>query len=262
MANFGSSNKFAKNLRRGELLVPHLNNYFANAVFPDDIPISINMNKEEDLAFHPSSALKCSRELYAMLAEELPHGKHALEAQKNFMIGHMYHGLFQWIIVEGLGFAEWDQIEKEFDFGWDKSKADFDGSCVTESGNPYRVRGYLDVARCTIPNVGEYLVDIKTVNSRLYNQANLPYSTMEKYEAQVKLYLEFEDLPEAIILAIEKDSPHRFKEFRIQRDPDFVNDVVLRWESVVDAVALGELPDCTCGDRTCPVKGIYDGAVA
>lgn len=216
------------------------------------------MNKEEDNAFHPSSALKCSRELYARLAGELPKGKNSFDSQKNFMVGHMYHGLLQWIIVEGVGLAPWSEIEKEYDFGWDKKKGDFDGSCVTENGNPYRIRGFIDVARCEVPNAGTYLVDIKTVNARIYAQDSFPLSTMEKYEAQVKLYLEFEDLDEAIILAVEKDSPHRFKEFRVQRDPEFVDETIVRWESIVDAVAQGEVPDCTCFDpKTCPVKGLY-----
>lgn len=257
MANF--STRFAKHLSRKDILVPHLNNWFANGVFPNEIPATVHMNKEHDLAFHPSSALKCSRELYATLAGELPHAKHTLDSQKNFMVGHMYHSLLQWILVEGLGFADWPEIEKEYDFGWDKEAKDYNGDLVTEEDNPYRIRGFIDVARCVIPNVGTYLVDIKTVNARLYAQDSLPASTMEKYEAQVKLYLEFEELDEAIILAVEKDSPHRFKEFRIQRDSDFVDDTIARWESVVDAVAQGEVPDCTCSEpNTCPVKGIYE----
>lgn len=246
------SNRFAKQYRKNDVLAPHLNNWFANAEFPDEIPIVVRMNKEEDTAFHPSSALACDRELYAMLLGDGVDKKNTYESYKNFMIGHMYHGLFQHIFVEELGFATWDDIEKEHDYHFE-----------TEAGNPYRVRGFIDIAHCVIPNVGERLVDIKTVNARLFAQDSLPAKTMAKYEAQVKLYLSFEGMDEAIILAIEKDSPHKFKEFRVQADPAFVDETLERWESVVDAAALGEVPEHTCFDpKTCSARGIYDGAIA
>lgn len=243
------SNSFTKNLRRDEILVPHLNTWFQNGVFPDEIPFSVHMNKEKDDAFHPSSALKCSQEIFALRRGDLPDEMIASDSQKNFMVGHMYHGLLQWIIVEGLGFAEWDDIEKEFDFKFD-----------TPAGNPYRVRGFLDVAQCTVPNRGEYLVDVKTMNSRIYS-TGLPDSMYAKYSAQVKLYLEFVDLDDAIILCVEKDTPHRFKEILIKRDTAFVEETVVRWESVVDALTSGEVPDCTCSNPSkCPAKGLYPHA--
>jgi hypothetical protein len=82
---------------------------------------------------------------------------------------------------------------------------------------------------------------------------------MEKYNAQVKLYLSFEELDKAIILCAEKDSPHRFKEIVVERDDAFVNKAVLRWESVVDDQAEGRLAPCTCVEPIdCPVRDLYD----
>ena len=230
-----------------ELLVPHLNNWFANGEFPDEIPFSVHPNKEEDDAFHPSSALACARVLLAARAGELPHQDHDANAQKTFMIGHMYHGLIQWIVVNGLKFATEDDIEKEYDFNF-----------VTAKGNPYRVRGFVDVDRCVIPGKGTYLVDVKTMHSRMYAQDGLPLSLRDKYEAQVKIYLAFAQLDEAIILQVEKDGPHRFKEYMVRADPDLVDGIVAKWEDVVDHEAAGTVPDCTCDDpSSCPVKGIY-----
>lgn len=241
------STQFAKHMTRHEILVPHLNNYFANGKFPDELPIVVHPNKEPDDAFHPSSALKCAQVLYAAFREDLPQEHHSPDSQKTFMVGHMYHGWLQWVIVEGLGFATWDDIEKEHDYHF-----------MTSNGNPYRVRGFVDIARCVVPNRGTYLVDIKTMNARIYAQQTLPATTLEKYEAQVKLYLEFEDLDEAIILAAEKDSPHRFKEILVQRDPLFVDDVMEQWETVVDALVEEVPPACTCLDPSaCAAKGIY-----
>ena len=256
MAKLGT--KF-NHLRKNEILVPHLNIYFARGQFPDEIPLVVKPNKEQDNAFHPSSSLKCSREIYAAQTGDVVVRPHTAEQQLNFVIGHMYHELIQWVLVEGLGFTSWDMIEKEYDFGWDKEKNDFDGKLVTPNGNPYRIRGFSDIARCEIPNRGTYLVDLKTMNSRLFAQDSLPISTMEKYESQVKHYLEFEGLDEAIILVVSKDSPHRFREILVQRDSDHVERNVDRLEGVVDAIAAGVLPDCTCLDpSTCPTRNLYD----
>lgn len=245
MANFADN--FRKAFQPNQVLVPHLNVWFANAKFPDAIPVTIHPNKEADDAFHPSSALKCARELYASLKGDLPHEKHSVDSQKIFQIGHMYHSYLQWLIVEELGFATWDEIEKEYDFHFE-----------TLNGSPYRVRGFIDIARCAIPNKGTFLVDVKTMNARIYAQDRPPESTMEKYQAQVKIYLEFEELDNAIILCAEKDSPHRFKEIAVQRDPDFVADVIEKWEIVADALVAGEPPACTCiNPAKCAVKDLY-----
>jgi len=242
-----NTSKFA-HLRKNEILVPHLNAWLARGEFPDEIPIKIGMNKEKDDAFHPSSATKCSRQLYAEMTGDLIDGKPTAEQQLTFSIGHMYHGFIQWILVEGLGFCTWDDIEKEHDLKF-----------TTQNGNPYRVRGFIDCARCVVPNRGTYLVDVKTMNTRLFAQDNLPASTHERYEAQVQIYLEFEDLDEAIILCVSKDSPHRFKEVIVHRDTDFVERTMDRWEDVVDAMASGEIPDCTCFDpSSCPTRKLYD----
>lgn len=240
------SNNFTKNLARKEILVPHLNTWFANAEFPDAIPFNVNPNKEKDDAFHPSSAERCSLELFAARRGDLPEEKHGSDAQKNFMIGHMYHGLMQWIVVEGLGFSTWDEVEKEYDLHF-----------TTDAGNPYRIRGFIDIARCEVPNKGTYLVDIKTMNSRIYAQG-LSETTMKKYRSQIQLYLAFEGLETAILLAVEKDSPHQFKEILIEADPAFVDRAIARWEDVVDSLVEGRVPDCTClNPERCVAKGIY-----
>ncbi len=248
MATVKLSNNFGKHFARNEILVPHLNTWFANAKFDDEIPfdIVIHPNKEKDDAFHPSSALKCSRVLFAQFRKDLPEEKHAADTQKIFMFGHFSHAIIQKIVVE-LGFCDDAEIEKEYDFNFE-----------TAEGNPYRVRGFIDIARCVVPNRGTYLVDIKTMNARIYAQNDLPVSTMEKYEAQVKLYLEFEELDEAIILCVEKDTPHRFKEIIIKRDTAFVDDTIERWEGVTDALVTGRVPECTCVDPgRCAAKGLY-----
>jgi hypothetical protein len=243
--------KFAKHFAQGELLVPHLNNWFAAGEFPDEIPLVIRPNKERDDAFHPSSALMCERALYAKLSGDLPPEQTRLDQEKTFMIGRYYHELIQWIVVDQLGLATWEDVEKEHDLHF-----------VTGRGHPYRVRGFIDVARMELPGSDEpVLLDIKTMASRLYGMAQPPAGLMEKYEAQVRIYLEFEDLPRAIILVVEKDNPHRMREIVVERNGSMVDAVMEGWENVVNSRAEGTIPDCTCEDPgRCPAKDIYDVA--
>ena len=249
MARLKSSTQFARNLGKNEILVPHLNNWFANGVFPDEIPFVIHPNKEDDDAFHPSSATLCSRALQAKLDGILPKQENRMESQKNFMFGHYSHALLQWVCVEQLGFAVWDDIEKDCDYYL----------LTDKGGNEYRVRGFPDIAKCTVPNVDPFLVDIKTCTAQLYGQSNLPPFLLEKYQAQVKIYLDFEGLDKGIILLVEKDSPHRFKEIVVERDDRYVSKTIARWESVVDARAEGNISPCTCDDPdSCPALNCYD----
>jgi len=238
-----------KELGRKEILVPHLNNWFARAEFPDEITVKIHMNKEEDDAFHPSSASACARELYALREEHVEPRKKDGNAYKIFMFGHYAHAILQYIIVEGLGFATWDDIEREFRY-----------DMKTTAGNPYEIRGFTDVAYCNIPGQdAPLLVDVKTMMARLYALNEIPRSTLVKYEAQIKMYLAFTELDKAIMLCSEKDTPHRFKEHYVYRDDDFVDSVMEKWEYVVDCQVSGDLPDCTCDSPVdCSVKNLYD----
>jgi len=240
--------QFAKTLSRDDVLVPHLNNYFYVADWPDEFPFVVHPNKEHDDAFHPSGALKCMRTLYAERRGDLKPEIHPLELQKIFLFGHFFHSALQWIMVEGLKFATWDDIEKEYDMHF-----------KTEKGNDMRVRGFTDIARCVIPNEGEFLVDIKTVNARLFSMTPTPEFLVSKYTAQVRFYMEFEDIDNAIVLMCEKDSPHRFKEVRITRDGNFVDRILEDWEDVVDMEVEGIIPACTClNPAECPTKNIYN----
>lgn len=248
MAKLKFMSQFAKTLSRDEVLVPHLNNYFFVSDWPNEFPFIVHPNKEQDNAFHPSSATKCMRTLYAERRGDLKAEMHPLELQKTFLFGHFFHAALQWIIVEGLNFATWSDVEREYD-----------NYFKTEKGNEMRVRGFTDIARCVIPNEGTFLVDIKTINARLFSKEPLPDFLLDKYKAQVRFYLEFEDLDEAIILCCEKDSPHRFKEVRVTRDGEFVDSILEDWEDVVDMEEEGIIPSCTCfNPEVCPTRNIYN----
>lgn len=230
------------------VLSPYLDNWFATADFPDELVFTVHMNKEKDDAFHPSSAYGCAREVYGRRVGDISYPALTGVSYKNFMYGHFSHEIIQYVLVHELKFAKPEDIEKEYYFR----------NLKTAKGNSYSIRGFTDVARCRIPNSKEYLVDIKTVNARIFAQDQLPLNTWNKYVAQVQLYLEFEDVDECILLCSEKDTPHRFKEYIVPRDGDAVDSIITKWESVVDALAEGVVPDCTCDDPdTCPARDVY-----
>lgn len=237
---------FARTLAKRNKLVPHLDAWFDRAEFPDQIPFVVEPNKEHDDAFHPSSdAMECLRTLYFTHRGEIPRWEPDGTLRKIFMVGHYYHAMIQHILVD-LGFATEEDIEKEHD-----------EYRTTAAGNPYRMRGFTDVAECKIPGVGSYLIDIKTVNSFQFNQDKLSDENMAKYEVQGQLYMDWHDQDDMILLCAQKDSPHAFKEFYFKRDRGIAEAVYERWEVLADALAEEEPPDCDCIDPSkCPVDAL------
>jgi hypothetical protein len=245
------ANPFAKMLAKNELLVPHLDNWFAQyELLPETLKFEIHPHKEDDDAFHPSSADACARYLYAKRSGHLPERGKSLDVQRNktFLFGHFFHAMIQHVVVYELKFGPPEIIEKEYRWGG-----------KTKKGNEFWSRGFTDLARVEIPGQPEpILVDIKTMQSNQFALNQVPYATWDKWHAQVQLYLDWEDLDTGIILAAEKDNPHRFKEHRITRDPLFVNNIYDQWEYVADCLADMVVPDCTCDDPgRCPVSELY-----
>jgi hypothetical protein len=69
-----------------------------------------------------------------------------------------------------------------------------------------------------------------------------------------------EDIDQAIILCVEKDGPHRFKEHIVQADPDLVEEIFAKWEYVANCEAEGDVPACTCDHSVeCPARSLYLG---
>ncbi len=245
------ANNFAKMLAKHELLVPHLDNWFSQwELLPETLRFEIKPHKEQDDAFHPSSANHCARFVYARFKGHLPARGKANDAIRNktFLFGHFFHAMIQDVVVNELKFAEPESIEKEYQWGG-----------TTAKGNPFWARGFTDLARVNIPGQDQpVLVDIKTMNAKFYSLNRMPYDLWESYHAQVQLYLDWEGLETGLILVAEKDSPHRFKEFLIKHDAAFCSAIYDRWEYITDCIVEDVIPDCTCDDPgRCSMLGVY-----
>lgn len=255
---------FVRGLAKKEKLTPHLRRYFNKGEFPDEIPIVISANKEKDDAFHPSSdAATCLRAAFATRVGDLEREPIDGALHRIFHVGHMYHGWLQWVLVEGLGFSQWENIEREHrmshgkvfsnDVDW---RTDPEIEALRQAGS-WWARGQADVAHCDIPGHGDYLIDIKTVNSFQFT-TGLPEDRKAKYELQTQLYMDWHDVDHALILLAQKDSPHDFKEIVFERDPEVAAAIYERWDALAAALAEGTPPACDCIDpNKCPAKGLY-----
>lgn len=232
---------FAKALAQKNILTPHINAYLDKGVFPDEWNIKIKPNKPKDDAFHPSGdCLPCPRELYfAHTGQYSKYAKQDSTSHKNFNVGHFWHGWLDCIVVDGLGFSTWDQVERECQF-------------VAEH---WWGKGSADIASCTIPGKGEYLIDWKTMNARMF--AMEPTGTqlepiLLKYKYQVNMYMHWTGKERTIIVGVEKDTPHNFREFVFDFEPALLEPVYEKWDAVAAAIRTGTPPDCDCDD--CPVQ--------
>lgn len=220
---------FIKDLAKKEILVPHINNYLARADFPKTFDIAIPTHKEPDDAFHPSGdCTPCECELYAKFTGTATKQELNATSHKNFFVGHFWHGLLQDILCDRLGFCEKDDIEKELRFQDPK----------------WWARGFADIAKCDIPGKGSYLIDFKTMNTFSYQKPN--EKLLAKWQLQVACYMAWDNRVEsAIIIGIQKDTPHEFKEFVFQRDDSILEPIYEKWTRVSEAMQKGIPLVCT-----------------
>lgn len=211
---------FIKDLAKKEILVPHINNYLARADFPDKFDVEIRTSKEPDDAFHPSSdCYPCECELYAKFSGQAEKQVLTSTSHKNFFVGHFWHGLLQDILCERLEFCEKDDVEKELRY----------------LHGEWWARGFADIAKCDVPGKGSYLIDFKTMNSYSFQKPS--EDLLRKWQLQVSCYMAWDNRVEsAIIIGIQKDTPHEFKEFIFHRDDSILDDVYKKWTNVSNAV--------------------------
>lgn len=222
------SSKFIRNLVKGHKLAPHIDKAIGSGEFTWNAEFG---PKEGDDAFHPSG--DCIPGPYSLYKSATTSERKPLSTSllKTFQVGHFWHAYLQWIIVERLEFATWDDIEvkgmtrwKDGPYGWS--------------------RGAADIAPCEVPGHGKFLIDIKTMGAHDFKLQGMPGWCAPKYESQVNIYMDWFDLDRCIILCVCKDSPHDFKEFEFKRNQPLIDTIYKKWELVKDCLDQGiEPPD-------------------
>lgn len=216
---------FVRNLVKNYKLAGYIDKSISEGEFEWHAEFKV---KNGDDAFHPSSDCTPSvAQLYKSRTTESQGISTGLS--KAFQVGHFWHAYIQWIVVERLGFASWNEVEKRGEKRW--------------AEGPYGwATGSADIAPCAIPG-GDYLVDIKTMRASDFKQQSLPSWCATKYECQINIYMDWFDLDEALILCVCKDSPHEFKEFLFNRNPSLIDAIYKKWRLAGECIQLGAIPD-------------------
>jgi hypothetical protein len=226
-----------KNLVKNHKLVPHLDKYIGAGEFSWSADFD---PKVGDDAFHPSGhCTPTLNELYKMASGQLHEAPLPVSLRKTFMVGHFWHAYIQYIVQE-LGFADESAIERRGEKVW--------AYLAPPGVNGHRPKpfhwatGSGDIAPCVIPGHGEFLVDIKTMGSHDYKRNGLPDWAAAKYECQINVYMDWFQQERAIILAVQKDSPHEMKEFHFERNNALIDSIYKKWELVSTCLDEGIEP--------------------
>lgn len=221
--------------------------------------------KLEDNAWHPSG--HCTPSLHELFhfaygrepVVEYPEGNYPenieqreIEPQlgKIFAVGHFWHQYLQEVCVRA-GFCEEKNVERRGSKGW----GEYDGL----DWKPFHwVTGSADICPVEVPGHGSYLLDFKTMGSHQF-RANEPHpNTVEKWECQLNVYMDFFDMDKAMILGINKDSPHDFKEFEFHRNQPLIETLYDKWK-LVSACLDEEIEPPEDEEIELPLQGRVNG---
>lgn len=197
--------------------------------------------KEHDLFWHPSGhCTPVASELYDLALERLnpewDNEEHERTMRKYGPIGHFWHQWLQHIMVR-YDMCDVSAVERE---GFKSIYTPETWS--TDPGHFRACRGSADVAPWNYKG-HDYIVDFKTMGSRNFQAVTLPAGFAKKYICQMNIYMDFFDYDRALIVGINKDTPHGFKEFEFRRDDELVEAIYTKWKFVAESLELGERPD-------------------
>lgn len=232
--------KLNRNLNRGSILVPHLDRVFNTFDEPWEFKYE---EKVGDDAWHPSGDCIPSPSVLYAKAKSTEREPISGSLRKTFMVGHFWHQLLQHVILHKLEFCTPEAIEVKGKRIW----AEDDSWGPTPSARlprpkPYHwATGQGDVAPL---DTGKWkgVLDIKTMSAFQFGQSTLPEWAANKYIAQINIYMDFFNLEQGLILAVNKDSPHEFKEFTFIRDQPLIDAIYDKWKFVGECLASGTRP--------------------
>lgn len=241
--------KVVRNMGQKMLLAPHIDLALADAgEFEWDAHFT---PKLPDDAWHPSGDCTPSlRELYLKASGQLAERTFPVSLRKTFMVGHFWHQYLQWVVEHQLAFCDASCIERRGIRHWGGHDM-IDGKIHPL---PYHwATGAGDVAPCTIPGAGDFAIDFKTMNARMFTTGPTP-DYLDKWECQGNIYLDFFDLERIIFVGICKDSPHDMKEWIFERNQPLIDAIYLKWHVVSECLDEGVEPP-EDEDIWLPVKG-------
>jgi hypothetical protein len=226
--------QITRNLGRKYKLVPFLEKAFNDFDDPWEYKYK---EKEKDTAWHPSGhCTPPATELWAITQGEDTFGPISGTLRKSFQVGHFWHQLLQHIVLRKLEFCTPEAIERRGTRHWGQTQE------AINQPTPYQwVTGSGDIAPVEVPK-WKGIVDFKTMSSHQFKQASIPEWAAAKYECQINLYMDFFDEGEAIIVPINKDTPHDMKEFLYERNQPLIDIIYEKLEFVSVCLEAGQAP--------------------
>lgn len=193
--------------------------------------------------YHPSGdCLKCQRLLYYERDESAPVIEMPVDAhlQKIFKMGDAVHAMLQaW-------FMAWNEID-----GYPHCV----GNEVRVDSNKLGIGGFIDSVIRFPGAEQDTVIELKTINDYGFQHLNGP---KPEHRMQMACYMAVQQLPEAIILYVDKNTCD-MKEFRIE--PIDMQSTIMRWRQVENALDAGDIDSlpygCKRGSREwgrCPAK--------
>lgn len=236
---------FRKDLSPKYKLVPKLDKAIAD--FDEEWDFHYEP-KQHDLYWHPSGhCVPKPSELYDLAYDRLNGEEEDLEFKRKMAkfgpVGHFWHQFLQHIMVR-YEMVPPEAIERSAFKAW--SSVGYHTIRDTEAGAtfaPFNAAvGNADVAPWVYKD-HPYIVDFKTMSARSFQAVQLPSGFAAKYECQMNIYMDFFDYDHALIVAINKDTPHDFKEFEYRIDADLVSLIYEKWKFVAECLGFDERPD-------------------
>lgn len=215
--------------------------------------------KQGDLYWHPSgNCVPVPSALYDLAMNKLhPDPVEDLAFKRKMSkfgpVGHFWHQFLQHIMVR-YEMVEPSAIERSAQKGWKLAYKDCTMDCPgghSENCMAWANDGYApfnacvgsaDVAPWTFKS-HDYIVDFKTMSSRSFQRPTLPDDFGKKYECQMNIYMDFFDYDRALIVGINKDTPHDFKEFEFRRNQPLIDVIYAKWKFVAECIEDEDRPD-------------------
>jgi hypothetical protein len=215
-----------------DLIVPYIDSYLSAHTNTGTYEV-VNEHKPPDSFFHPSGdCLKCKRLLFFQKSERFTFPCEAQPASltRVFHVGQAIHSLVQ---------------------TWVKKMSDLDnypcsvfGAETEAYAEELNIRGSIDdIVR--FPSGRIYVLEIKTMNSNQFSRLTSP---KPEHKLQVQVYMHVRGIGCAIVLYINKDYPHDFKEFKVVYDRGQVDVALRRWAKVKEALIAD---DCSFLEWEC-----------
>lgn len=252
-----TSSNLTKNLAKRTKLVQHLDAAFST--FDEELEFKYE-SKEKDNAFHPSgdctpSVVDLYSKACSIIDGDATFDPISGSLRKTFLVGHFWHAVLQHILVSKLEFAEPSAIERKGHTVWGRTGNSFDSSSVPSAF--HWATGAADVAPCTIPKHGDFLVDFKTMNGVDFSRNSPPQWAVGKWECQLNIYMDWFDLDRSLLIGIQKDSPHEFREWEFRRNQPLIDAIYRKWEIVSICLDEDDVPHID-EDIQLPLQGVVE----